>query len=732
MTRLPSPCIVSFLLVAVAAGQPPHGQSRRAPAEQSYTSAATAILVDVVVRDRRGRSVTDLAAEDFEISEDGTAQKLDTFTRISRGGGIGVGIGWKTPAAPAASAAEAVERDAGANDDQPGDEATVALVFDHLSAETLRLAQRATLDYVPMRGESRARVGVFATDPGVRVVQRYTTERALVRRAVARLLPSGTSVEEQKADRTDELLVRRRALEDHARAIAASNASGAALAKAGAEVGEREMELRLLQTELNIIRSFESLDRDHRGYDTSLALLTVIDSLAVFPGRKTIVLFSQGLPASPALSAKLDAVVDAANRANVTAYAIDANGLRANSTSATMVKELQGFVDERTNQLASSSDRSNQPLTMGFERVEDTLRLDSRVGLARLAHDTGGFLVEQSNDLSAAFRRIDEDNHFHYLLTYSPTNTNFDGKFRAISVKVRRAGAEVFARKGYRATRLRPPAGAAAAGSAALALLDRGPVPNAFPVHAGAFTFPEPSRPGLTAVVLDVDTGVLTFDMDRSRAAYSAHASVTVRIREGNGRDLEILSQEYLLTGDARDVEAARKGEILFYREVALPPGVYSMESIVLDVRGDRASARLRTLTVPPPAPSGWDMSSLVLVNRVEEADDVSSNAPLYVGRSLLYPNVGETIRKSATRELPFYFTLYGRIGGIRASAQLLRNGQPLAEAPLQLPSASGGRLQHVGRLPIADLAAGTYELRILATDGRLETSRSCFFTIDQ
>ena len=48
----------------------------------------------------------------------------------------------------------------------------------------------------------------------------------------------------------------------------------------------------------------------------------------MLPGRKTIVFFSEGLPVSPALSAQLDAVIDAANRANVTTYAIDAHGLR--------------------------------------------------------------------------------------------------------------------------------------------------------------------------------------------------------------------------------------------------------------------------------------------------------------------------------------------------------------------------------------------------------------------
>ncbi len=134
-------------------------------------------------------------------------------------------------------------------------------------------------------------------------------------------------------------------------------------------------------------------------------------------------------------------MIDAANRANVTAYAVDAQrAAHEERARRTLQKEMEAFADERLAQIATGSDRTEQPLTMAFERVEDTLRLDSRTGLARLADDTGGFLVEQSNDLSSAFRRIDEDNQFHYLLTYSPTNAAFDGKFRAIQVKVRRPG----------------------------------------------------------------------------------------------------------------------------------------------------------------------------------------------------------------------------------------------------------------------------------------------------
>ena len=729
---------VAALVVLMASTQPADLAGRAgasAPQRQSLSSGATAILVDAVVRDRKNLPVTDLAAADFEIYEDGVRQNLDTFTRISRGSGIGVGIAWKSADTTIAVNPTGSPATAPAADAPEEEETTTAVVFDHLSSETLRVAQKATLEYIPDQGESRGRIGVFATDAGVRVVERYTNDLTRVRKAIDRVVPAGMAAEEQRSDRHDQLMARRRefrnAVENGA-GIATD--SGAVVAANSAELGRRETELRLLQTELNMARSFDNLDRDHKGYDTALGLLAVVQSLSVHPGRKTIVFFSEGLPVSPVLSAKLDYVIDFANRANVTAYVIDANGLRAKSTMTNMRNEIQAFAEERLMQVSSGADRTEQPLTMAFERVEDTLKLDSRAGLARLAEDTGGFLIEQTNDLSSAFRRIEEDTRFHYLLTYSPANPAFDGKFREIRVKVRRPGTQVFARKGYRA--LRAP-GAIDAGSyerPALALLDRTSLPNVFPVHAAGFTFPDPARPGLTPVIVQVRTDALRFTVDQGRGTYSAQAAIVVRIRDEQGDEAQKLSQQYLLAGEAKDVDAARNGEILFYREANLAPGVYTMEAIVFDAIAQQGSARVATLSVPRPGAAMIGMSSLVLINRIEDMSDVpadaAASAPLYVGRSLLYPHVGEPIRRSSASELPFYFALYGRVQGLEASAQLLQNGKVLAEAPVQLPQSSGPRVQHVGRLPIGALPPGTYELRIRVTDGKREESRTAYFTV--
>ena len=128
-------------------------------------------------------------------------------------------------------------------------------------------------------------------------------------------------------------------------------------------------------------------------------------------------------------------------------------------------------------------------------------------------------------------------------------------------------------------------------------------------------------------------------------------------------------------------------------------------------------------------------MSSLVLVSRIEEVSDppradMRTAPPLYVGRTLLYPSLGEPLRTTPTTELPFYFTLSGGTDAVRAYVQLSRNGRSIAEAPVELQQAYEPRIQHVGRLPIGSLPSGTYELRIRVSDGRQELSRTAFFTV--
>jgi Ca-activated chloride channel family protein len=81
--------------------------------------------------------------------------------------------------------------------------------------------------------------------------------------------------------------------------------------------------------------------------------------------------------------------------------------------------------------------------------------LSSRAGavLGRLAKETGGFLIDNTNDLTSGFARMQQERTTYYLLGYQPTNTAADGKFRRVTVKVKRPRVTVRARPGYLAAR---------------------------------------------------------------------------------------------------------------------------------------------------------------------------------------------------------------------------------------------------------------------------------------
>jgi hypothetical protein len=268
-----------------------------------------------------------------------------------------------------------------------------------------------------------------------------------------------------------------------------------------------------------------------------------------------------------------------ANRSNISIYTVDANGLRATSTLNDTREQLQQTVDDRLRQISFGRDTTDGPYTKGMERTEDLLALDPQGGLATLAQDTGGFLVRDTNDIGTAFRRIEEDSRFHYLLSYAPSNTALDGKFRTISVKVNRPNTEVFSRKGYRAMRNANVPTGLGYEAPALAMLDHSALPNAFPIRAGGLVFPDKQAGALVPVIVKVNTESLQFDTDQARGTYTGQVAVIVRVKDQHGSVVQKMSQQYVLSGDAKDVEAAKKGEILFYRQPVLPPGYFESAS---------------------------------------------------------------------------------------------------------------------------------------------------------
>lgn len=118
-------------------------------------------------------------------------------------------------------------------------------------------------------------------------------------------------------------------------------------------------------------------------------------------------------------------LTDQANRANVSFYPVYPRGLAA--FDAPIGPDRPPSVAE---------DRANL-----FGRQNN---------LRELAENTDGLAVVNTNDIDGALRRIVADLSSYYLLGYYSTNAKLDGRFRNITVRVRRPGVQVRARRGYR------------------------------------------------------------------------------------------------------------------------------------------------------------------------------------------------------------------------------------------------------------------------------------------
>jgi hypothetical protein len=140
--------LVVLALVVTGHAQQPAPQR----AADVLKEGVTAVLVDVVVRDKRGQPVRDLTAADFDVLEDGVVQTIGSFTSVLEGTGTG-GPETPTPAAPTVAVGPRTFQTAG-----PG---VIALVFDRLSPEARRLAVQAAQGYLGTKEEAPDFIGIF-------------------------------------------------------------------------------------------------------------------------------------------------------------------------------------------------------------------------------------------------------------------------------------------------------------------------------------------------------------------------------------------------------------------------------------------------------------------------------------------------------------------------------------------------------------------------------------------
>jgi VWFA-related protein len=713
---------------------PPASERRPAQAPPVFEVGTAAVALDVIVRDKKGRLVKDLTVSDFEVYEDGERQTIESFSVIARGAEALPGPGEAEEAEPLAlPSQQGPALEPALPEETPGEmPSVVAFVFDRMSAEGRNVAHEAAKTYLTTRRSGDV-VGVFAVDLALHTVQGFTDDAQLIANALDDASTQAGETRRSSLDQMDalqELRTRAAAAETAAAGAGPGDQAGMTL------VGGAAVEATMAEMTMRMTRNFETLERDQQGFASTNSLLAVVQGMRLLPGRKTLVFFSEGMAIPPAVQTQFQSVIHEANRANVAIYAMDAAGLRVHSPT----KETRDVLNAQARERFAALGREDNlgMLTQRAELNEDMLRQNPHSGLGALATQTGGFLIRDTNDARAGFRRIAQDMRFHYVLGYSPTNANYDGLFRNVSVKVKRSGMEVNSRRGYYAVK---PGGAGPIRTyeaPVIALLDKGgPHPHAIPLHSTALAFPGRNGSAKTSVLVQVPGTAVNFVPDPGDStSVLADLAIVVRVRNEYSQEVNRVSQHYELATAKDKLEAARSGNILFYREVDLIPGHYTLDAVAYDNTNQAATIRSVPLEVPPQSAEGPVISSLVLIGRVEQvpAAERDPENPFYYGEMLIYPNLGEPYPKSTTPALGFYVTGRGLGSGKKALVEVLREGQSVGQIHTDLPPPNPeGGVQHAGALPLASFAPGDYTLRLSVLEGGRPTmARTASFSVTE
>jgi VWFA-related protein len=414
------------LAVTVTIGMPVWLLAKKHPkkptsAGQFELHAETQLVnLTIVATDRKGQPVTNLKAGDVIVRENGTPQTLLSFEPAI------------VPTASGGPASIPTNRGAAVPPRAPSPSRTVTsrhicFVMDDGSTNYLDIQQaiQATAKWIREHQSPTDQVGLFSVGTSVRIWQPFTSDRGLLLEKLQDMVRIKAA--ESEDDRVTELL----------RDLGSCKGVG------GNQCG------------MEAVSTFAQRDRALL-LDRITALRALINVLGLFPGDKRIVYFSDGMLLDPGrfaayafgayfgmqaareevmdMSSPVDlrSVTDAALRANVVFYTIDAHGLRT------------GLFEGDASQ--ASPPPINNPATTEFNMEYLHAPQDS---LNELANETGGLAFNNGNDLAYFTDRAVGDIAGTYYASYRPTDTNLNGAYRKITIASLRRGVGVRTRAGY-------------------------------------------------------------------------------------------------------------------------------------------------------------------------------------------------------------------------------------------------------------------------------------------
>jgi VWFA-related protein len=694
---LPGTTTLVLLGAAAVGAQAPPSPAKKVP---EFAVGTQVVRIDVVVTDDHGQPVAGLTRDDFAIFEDKHPQEIANFEAYEGGRSSSV------PKRPEAAAPVS-----GGQMEGYRRRFVVFAVDDlHIDPGDLSAAKGAMRRFVEEQLQPEDEVAVVALSGALGLFQDFSDDPALLWQAISRVTP--------KIPRTDwtgppqiteyqaELIERGdpTALYMAVQEILRTEPPGADPEAAQRQAIRRARAIRAESSHLVRV-TLETLDGVARG-------------LAELPGRKVIVLVSDGFPMGlgTANSQVFDVrrITDAATRAGVVIYSLDARGLVATPPGG------------------DASDRGVPALTA--PGVKEAMARDSeesvREGMNGLAEDTGGFLVYNMNDAGAGLDRILRDTETCYLLAYQPTNTRQDGRFRRIEVRLPgRHGLQVRTRRGYFAPDERKAdtapspaeAGRRAADQLRDALASLYPRSD-IPVRLSA-DFVSLGGAGPQVVISgNVDLTAVRFERVENR--YQAALDLVGAVYDDKGLPfVDLEPQRVSLRLTPADYEQAQKEGLKYEKVLSVQPGSYEVRLAVRQGGTGRLGSASQRIDVPDTGGGQLTMSGLFLLRAagpapagdtagagkeaslrtVQAFPRFERKDSLYYQLQILNPKKDAAGETHLTAQAYVY-----EQGHLRASTQ---------ELPVALSRMGVVPMAYMGRIALGPLPPGKYDLQVAVTD---------------
>ncbi len=654
--------LVSVLAIAATAAiglAPVRAQEPRTSSGDVQLSASE-VLLDVVVTDKKGRPISDVKPGEIEVYENGEKQVVTSF------GLVRVGTRPKGEAATpdgsvdASTTPEAIARSpfSGVN--------LILIVVDRTSVQQANLTQvyKAAETFVNDRLATNDLVAVFATTNRPILLQNFTNSKPRLLEALKKAT-AGTSVPLQEAtgDAARAELSRAQTVEATTTATEPTSDAKDAL--------EDERRADILNANANgIDTAFVALREQIQTLAVINSILALTKVYGPVPGRKSVVLYSEGFVVNSDTEAPFDAMVGAANRANIAINTVSSAGLEARVPSGQVQPRRGRPLEESDDRMLVSGGES------GMDRILKSNLTGNDEALSRLAKETGGVLVRNTNDLGKGFDAIENDLRSYYALSYAPTKSELDGSFRTVEVRVARKDVAIRSRKGYYAV----PGGGNTLllpfEQPVLAMLsNKASKPSDLRLAMKTERFPE-SGVWQVPVVLAVDGASLSplpvdpkAKKDGASDAVDFEADAVALVRDSSGTVVAKLSRASFFRAPKDRLQEFRAQMLpltQFPQQLLLAPGAYSIQIGVYDSGSKKGTVLDRKITLPAlPADGKPALSSLVLSRGAaglseDERGSGASSDPLVVdGKTRILPNATGQFSKTRGDQLIAFFRLH-------------------------------------------------------------------------